>query len=600
MGGGRLALAFAWGIVALAFVLPVGSMIVRSFQVREVRTVDGETYRAVGEVDVGPDVVVFAVQSAPDADRIPVRLSRETVAEVRTVYSLDHYRVILGDARTRGLVWHSILVASGAVLFALLLGLPLAWLLGRTALPGRRVLAALCLGPAILPPLIVTMGAARPLGAAVHAVTGFTDEALQLTTAMVVFGCVMFPLVALLVGRALAAVPAGPWEAALLLGGRRAAFRRVTLPAIVPAIVGASVLVFVLALSDFAVPNVLSFTLADVNTPAHVFPTEILLQWKHQGNTGRAVATGAPLLLVTAALLAFALVSFRRSPLIAGGEGRRSRPRRRLSSRGILLGWLLAGAVLALALVLPLAGIASWGLGAGETVGAATDAPRTGGSALFDFSGALENTPGWKDDMSRWLKSAVVAALLAMAVAVPLARWALRGGRFARLTVLFVGAAPLAVPGLVFTVGTLHLWIRLDVGWVERGVLRSVLVLTARFLPFALLAAWLALREIRRGHEEAASLLGAGPGTRATRVWGPLAGRGILAGGLVVLVLALREIDAIILVDPRIFPMRLFDKIHFSRLADEANLAFLYVGILLLPALAGALFLGLRGRRPRL
>ena len=51
------------------------------------------------------------------------------------------------------------------------------------------------------------------------------------------------------------------------------------------------------------------------------------------------------------------------------------------------------------------------------------------------------------------------------------------------------------------------------------------------------------------------------------------------------------------LIDPRILPVRLYDKIHFSRLADEANLLFLCVGILLLPALLLAV-LAVRARGP--
>jgi len=97
-----------------------------------------------------------------------------------------------------------------------------------------------------------------------------------------------------------------------------------------------------------------------------------------------------------------------------------------------------------------------------------------------------------------------------------------------------------------------------------------------------------ALRAVRPGHEEAASLLGAGPGTRALRIWGPPAGPGLLAGAATVLVLALREIDTVIVIDAQVFPLRIYDKIHYSRLADEANLTFLYVGILLVPALLAA------------
>ena len=91
---------------------------------------------------------------------------------------------------------------------------------------------------------------------------------------------------------------------------------------------------------------------------------------------------------------------------------------------------------------------------------------------------------------------------------------------------------------------------------------------------------------------------GAGPTTRTARVLVPMTWVGVLSGGLLVLVLALRELDAIMLVDARVLPMRLYDKIHFNRMADEANLLFLCLGYLLIPALACALLMGLRRRRP--
>ena len=92
-------------------------------------------------------------------------------------------------------------------------------------------------------------------------------------------------------------------------------------------------------------------------------------------------------------------------------------------------------------------------------------------------------------------------------------------------------------------------------------------------------------------------MLGAGAGTRAWRILLPMTWVGVLSGGLVVFVLALRELDAVMLVDARVLPMRLYDKIHFNRMADEANLLFLCLGYLLVPALVCALLVGLRSRR---
>ena len=68
-------------------------------------------------------------------------------------------------------------------------------------------------------------------------------------------------------------------------------------------------------------------------------------------------------------------------------------------------------------------------------------------------------------------------------------------------------------------------------------------------------------------------------------------------GGLVVLVLSLRELDAIMLIDGRVLPMRLYDKIHFNRMGDEANLLFLCLGYLLVPALLCAALVAFRNRR---
>ena len=60
--------------------------------------------------------------------------------------------------------------------------------------------------------------------------------------------------------------------------------------------------------------------------------------------------------------------------------------------------------------------------------------------------------------------------------------------------------------------------------------------------------------------------------------------------------LALRELDAVVLIDLRILPIRLYDKIHFSRMADEANLLFLCQAYLLGPALLAALIVAIRRR----
>jgi len=605
-----LPLWLAWAAVAVVFVLPVGSLFWRSIRIHEVVTTDGEIFRAVGEVQVGDEEVTFSIQAGPGEEKQPWSVERADLDTVRTVFSLDHYEHVFGDDRTLGLLRNSFWIALGGALLALLLGVPMAWILVRTRLPGRTLIGALCLGPAILPPFFIALGGARHMQDALIWAFGVQGGTLQILNSILVFGCVLFPLYVLLVGRALAAVPAGPYEAARLLGGPRAARRHVVVPAILPAVVGAFVLTLLLALTDFAVPDVLGFMLPAGGTPSHVFATEILLQWKQQGNTGRAVATAAPFIVLTAVLLITALLLLRRSPAFTAPRGERRLPRRRLGWLGTLLAALFVVGLLGVSLYMPLQGIASWAGEGGESAsagtGANTAAPAESTAELFDFTGTLDRTTGSRGERDRWIWTALAAALFAMAVATPLARLATRGGRLGRLAVLAVGAAPLAIPGLVLSVGTLLFWQALP-DFVDAGLrgfetffgfdARSVCVLAAKFLPFALLAAWLAFRRVRPGHEEAAAMLGAPAPTRAWRILAPMTWIGVLTGGLVVLVLSLRELDAIMLVDARVLPMRLYDKIHFNRMADEANLLFLCLVYLLVPALACALLIALRGRR---
>jgi len=602
---GKLPRALPWAVLLLGLGLPLGALLVRSVLFHEVVQKDGTVLRAVGDVIETDEGVRFDIQLPGETEKRAWEVDRADLLETRTVWSLDHYGRVFGDARARGLLTNSAYIAFGGALCALLLGLPVAWVLSRTRLRGRALLAALCLGPAVLPPFFMALGGARPMQRLLIDLFHVGGGTLQILNSILVFGCALFPLYVLLVGPALAAVPAGPWESARLLRGPRAAFRHVTLPAILPSIVGAYVLTFVLALTDFAIPDVTGFLLPAGGTPAQVFATEVFLQWKQHGNAGRSVATGAPFVVVTAILLSIGLVLLRRSPVFSAARSHRRRPPHALRLRGTLLAYAVVVGVLLVTLVLPMVSIASWaGSGAESTAGGSTNptAVDSSGVALFDFSATLDRTTGSRGERDRWILTGVLAALLAMLVAVPLARAATRGGRFARACVLVVGALPLAVPGLVLSVGTLLLWQAIPGTWirpVEDSVARSVLILSVKFLPFALLAAWLALRGVHRGHEEAAAMLGAGARTRAWRILVPAAAPGVLAGGLVVLVLALRELDSVTLIDPRILPMRLYDKIHFNRMADEANLLFLCQAYLLGPALLAALILGLRRWRRR-
>ncbi|PZG22762.1 ABC transporter permease [Nonomuraea aridisoli] len=151
----------------------------------------------------------------------------------------------------------SLVTATIATAVCLLLGVPLAWLLARVDLPGRRVVRALVTVPLVLPPvvggvaLLLVLGRRGLVGQWLESAFGVT---LPFTTAGVVVAeaFVAMPFLVISVEGALRAADQRYEEAAATLGASRwTVFRRVTLPLVAPGIVAGAVLCWARALGEF-------------------------------------------------------------------------------------------------------------------------------------------------------------------------------------------------------------------------------------------------------------------------------------------------------------------------------------------------------------
>ena len=151
----------------------------------------------------------------------------------------------------------SLFTATLATLMCLLLGVPLAWLLARTRLPGRRFVRAVVTVPLVLPPvvggvaLLLVFGRRGLLGGWLSGTFGIS---LPFTTAAVVLAeaFVAMPFLVISVEGALRSADSRYEEAAATLGaGRWTAFRRVTLPLIAPGVAAGAVLCWARALGEF-------------------------------------------------------------------------------------------------------------------------------------------------------------------------------------------------------------------------------------------------------------------------------------------------------------------------------------------------------------
>ncbi|MCW2539900.1 MAG: molybdate transporter permease subunit [Frankiales bacterium] len=151
----------------------------------------------------------------------------------------------------------SLIAASLATVFSLLLGVPVAWVLARMQFPGRSGLRALVTVPLVLPPVVGGVALLSSLGR--NGVLGrYLDQwfgvTLPFTTPAVVIAetFVAMPFLIVSVEGALRSSDQGLEEAARTLGASRlTVFRRVTLPAVGPSILAGSVLCWARAMGEF-------------------------------------------------------------------------------------------------------------------------------------------------------------------------------------------------------------------------------------------------------------------------------------------------------------------------------------------------------------
>ncbi len=151
----------------------------------------------------------------------------------------------------------SLVVSTGASALALVLGVPLAWVLARAEFPGRTMLRAAVVLPLVLPPvvggiaLISTFGRRGVLGSWLYRAFG-----LQLTfttwAAVLAAAFVSFPLVVLAVESGIRALDPRLEDAAAASGASRGyVLRRLTIPLLAPSIAAGAALAWARALGEF-------------------------------------------------------------------------------------------------------------------------------------------------------------------------------------------------------------------------------------------------------------------------------------------------------------------------------------------------------------
>ncbi len=164
---------------------------------------------------------------------------------------------LLGRPVVRDALRLSLVTSLSATALALVLGVPLAWLLARRRFAGRALLRGLVLLPMVLPPvvggaaLLFAAGRKGLLGEPLYEGTGFL---LPYSTLGVIVAntFVAMPFLVITVEAGLRSIDTRYEDAAASLGANRSTvLRRVTLPMAAPSILAGAVLCWARALGEF-------------------------------------------------------------------------------------------------------------------------------------------------------------------------------------------------------------------------------------------------------------------------------------------------------------------------------------------------------------
>ena len=166
-------------------------------------------------------------------------------------FSLQWYAKLFSDEALISSTVNSLVVATVSTILATVLGVLTAWTLERRAFWGQAAFESLLLMPIVIPEIM--MGVAMLL---FFVMIGLPLSLLTMIIAHTIFN---FPVVALIVRARLRKLDPLLEEAAHDLGATPwLAFRRVTLPLLMPGVIGAVLMAFTLSFDDF----IISFFLA--------------------------------------------------------------------------------------------------------------------------------------------------------------------------------------------------------------------------------------------------------------------------------------------------------------------------------------------------
>ncbi len=454
-------------------------------------------------------------------------------------YGLGNYANLYEDSRV---ITNTLLVACISTVFAVIFGFIQAWILTRTAIPGRERLERLMELPYYMTPLIgalawgVLLGPKTGLLNQLWRATGIDSDAFNIYTpwgiawVMALFeGTVAF----VMISASMKSMDPSLEESSRVLGASKLrTMLKITIPLVTPGILSATIFVFAEMLGSFAAAFVLG-----IPGRFYVVTTSI---WQatlsYPPDYGRAAALGLSLFGAMVLTLGAARLIMRHGTYTTiTGKAFRPRPMDIGAMKYPLMA--LAWGYIFVAVVLPLAALTLTSFQQFATV----IIPQMK-FTLANYETAVQMGslgPAFINSMTLGISVATIGVPIIGIMAWIIYRSTMPG----RIVMEYVAMVPAAVPRLVFGLGLLWAWINIPIPLYGTLWLLGIAYFTV-FLPLGLRTIAGVVLQVDKSLEECARVCGASWTHQMRTVTLPLLRPGLIAAWLLLFIASVRELGA--------------------------------------------------------
>jgi iron(III) transport system permease protein len=459
--------------------------------------------------------------------------------------TLGYFQEALSGRLYTSALINSLILGAWTGLFSILIGVPLAWAVSRTNVPGKGLIKATATLSYLSPPFLTAIAFVNLFSPNAGLINIFMRDvagAPWLTFNIFTMGGLVlvtvlhtFPFVYLLTSTALRSVDASFEEAAQILGASKwRTALTITGPLVAPAILSGTLIAFVNAIALFG-------SQAIIGLPGRIvtLPTRIYALFDYPPQYGLASALSLIFVAITiAALYLQRAFLARRSYVTLAGKGARPQLVDLGAARWALFGFAVL--VFLVAILAPYATLIavslskSWGINFWQ------------GLTLAHYKFILVEYNVTQRAILNSLILGVMAATVAVLLGAIIGWIDLRTKLPGRKLLDYAALIPLGLPGIVMAVALIQFWLRMPVALYGTMAI-LLLAYVARYVPLGVRSANSAMRQIDPSLEESARILGASWAMTLREVTLPLMRPALFAGWLLVFVPVIQELSASIL-----------------------------------------------------